>query len=241
VRSVFCCPVFDEIRDFPQLLENFRRAEHTAHTLLLINNGSTDGCAELIRDSGHEYLDVPRNRGLGHACMLGVAWALDHGYDVCGIIAGNGKMLPAEMARLLAPLANDTADCVSGSRFLPGGASPNLPIFRRMAIPLVNLWARLLSGKRLTDATCGYRALRLSPLRRAQFDWRAESLWHYGFEFYVYAKYLRDPTLRCVEVPVTMRYPERPGPYSKVPAVTGWWSMLRPWWTARFDGLGFEP
>ena len=91
MRSVFCCPVYDEIRDFPELLERFRRGEHACNTLLLIDNGSSDGCAELIRESGFEFLTVPENRGLGHACMLGIAWALERGFDVCGIIAADGK------------------------------------------------------------------------------------------------------------------------------------------------------
>ena len=90
-----------------------------------------------------------------------------------GGFAANGKMRPREMHRILDPILAGEADYVTGSRFLPGGDSPNLPAFRRGTIPMVNLFVRAVTGARLTDATCGYRAFRLDLARRAAFDWRA--------------------------------------------------------------------
>ncbi len=239
MKSVFFCPVYDEIQDFPDLLEQLRSPDRACDEVLLVDNGSSDGSEKLVRDSGLPSLRLEQNLGLGHAFMVAIDWALERQFDLFGAIAANGKMLPGEMPRLLTPLLRDEADCVTGSRFLAGGASPNLPAFRRRAIPLVNRWAGFCSGARLTDATCGYRAYRLEPLGRATFDRHAADLQRYGFEFYVYAKFLMDPALRCIEVPITMRYPAARRPYSKIPPVTGWFSMLRPWWKARADGLGF--
>jgi len=127
---------------------------------------------------------------------------------------------------------------VTGSRFLPGGASPNLPEFRRRTIPMVNAFVKSLTGATVTDATCGYAAYRLSLLLRADFDWHAPWLETYGFEYYLRAKVILDGTIRWREVPITMRYPEL-GPYSKIQPFTGWWAMLRPWALARMDGRGF--
>lgn len=240
LKSVVFCPVYNEIRAFPALLEELSRPGQPADAILLVNNGSTDGCAELVRRSGLPSIDLPENRGLGYAFMRAMDWAIERHYDVLGVIAANGKMLPVEMHRLLGPVLDGRYQCVTGSRFMAGGAFVNLPPFRRLAIPLVNLFARALTGTKLTDATCGFRAMRLEPMLRAGFDWHAPWLHDYGFEFYVYAKYLLDPSLRCTEVPVTSRYPPRGQPYSKVRPLTGWWSMLRPWLIARFDGKGFR-
>lgn len=121
---------------------------------------------------------------------------------------------------------------------MPGGASPNLPTFRRTTIPLVNGYVRAITGASVTDATCGYACYRLDLLRRAQFDWHAPWLETYGFEYYLRAKVILDGSLRWREVPVTMRYPPR-GPYSKIRPFSGWWAMLRPWIVARADGKGF--
>jgi len=105
-------------------------------------------------------------------------------------------------------------------------------------VRVVNAFVWLLTGTRLTDATCGYRALRLDLVRGAEFDWRAPWLYTYGSEYYLYAKAVLDPRVRCLEVPITMRYPPS-GPYSKIRPGTGWWAMLRPWLQARVDGRGF--
>ena len=104
-----------------------------------------------------------------------------------------------------------------------------------------NIFAGLLSGSKLTDATCGYRAYKLDILKRAEFDWHAEWLDTYGFEYYLYAKVLREKSIRKKEVPVTMRYPGKGKRYSKIKPFKGWYEMLKPWVVARVDGKGFSP
>src|SRR5262249_35236350 len=133
------------------------------------------------------------------------------------------------------------AEYVTGSRFLEGGSSPNLPAFRERSIPLVNVFVRALTGVALSDATCGYRAYTLDLVRRANFDWRAAWLWTYSFEYYLYAKVLLDRRIRWMEIPVTMRYPPKGHPYSKIRPERDWWAMLKPWIVARVDGKGFAP
>ncbi len=239
MKSLFFIPVYNELAHLPALLDEIAATSLPCDTLLLIDNGSDDGCQDWIARSGLPSQRLPRNLGVGHAMMAALDWALERDYDVVGGLAGNGKMRPGEMHRVLEPIAAGRADYVTGSRFLEGGASPNLPAFRRRSIPWVNVFAKVLTGATLTDATCGYRAFRLDLMRRARFDWHAPWLRTYGLEYYLYAKVLLDPGIRWLEVPITMRYPEAGVPYSKIPPLVGWWQMLRPWLVARFDGAGF--
>ncbi len=241
MKSVFYVPVYNEIDRFPALLEELRGGELACDDILLVNSGSTDGCEELIRKAGLPYIDIPTNQGANLTYIKAVDWALENGYDVLGTLAGNGKMLPSEMPRLLDPVLQGKADYVSGSRFLPGGSFPNIRRFRQHSIPMVNRFVQLLTGVKLTDATCGYRCWRLDIIRRARFDWHAKWLWSYGLEYYLYAKVLLDGGFRSIEVPVTMRYPPRGQRCSKIPPIVGWYQMLKPWVIARFDRRGFEP
>jgi len=239
VRVLFFVPVFNQVRELPRVLEEFAAAKLPEVSLLLVNNGSRDGSELLVRESGHPAIDLPRNRGVGYAHRLALEWALERQVEIFGTMAGNAKMLPAEIPRLVEPILGNQADYVTGSRFLPGGSSPNLPAFRRGSIPLVNGFVRLCTGAKLTDATCGFRACRLDFLRRAELDWQAPWLDTYGFEYYLYAKVLLDRRLRWLEVPVTMRYPEA-GPYSKIRPGRDWYAMLKPWLVARLDGKGLR-
>jgi dolichol-phosphate mannosyltransferase len=241
VKVLCWVPVFNEIREFPKLLDELRSAAGPFEEIVLVNNGSTDGSEKLIRASGLPTIDLPRNRGVGYANIAAIDWGLEHGFDVLTGVAGNGKMRPTEMSRVVDPILHEGLDYVTGSRFLSGGASPNLPRFRQVAIPLVNVFAWATTGIHLSDATCGYRAYRLDLLRRAAFDWHAPWLESYGFEYYLFAKVLLDRGLRWREVPITMQYPARRSGYSKIRPGRDWWAMLRPWLIARLDGKGFRP
>lgn len=240
MKTVLFIPVFNQIREFPKVLEELRATTLPCDTVLLVNNGSSDGSESLVRESGYEYIDLPKNLGVGHSFIKATEWALERGYDTFAVIASNGKMLPSELHRVLEPISSGKADYVTGSRFLPGGEFPNAPAFRRLSIPMVNLFVWLLYGVKLTDATCGYKAYKLELFKRATFDWRSSSLDTYGFEYYLYGKILRDRSIRSVEVPITMRYPGGKAPYSKIKPFKGWYQMLKPWVIARFDRKGFN-
>jgi dolichol-phosphate mannosyltransferase len=240
MKSLFFVPVFNQILELPRVLDEIKSANQLADTILFVNNGSNDGSERLVRESGHPFLDLPKNLGVGYSFMKALEWALENGYDIFGSMASNGKMLPSEMHRLIDPIVNGECDYVTGSRFLKGGESPNLPAFRKTSIPMVNIFVKTLTGATLTDATCGYRAMKTDIFRRAQFDWRSSWLNTYGFEYYIYAKVILSREFRWKEVPITMRYPTRGNRYSKIKPFSGWYAMLKPWVIAKVDGKLFD-
>ena len=99
MKSVFFIPVFNQARELPTVLAELHSGTLPCDTVLLVNNGSSDGSETMVRESGFPYLDLPRNRGVGYSYRLALDWALEHGYDVFGTMAGNGKMLPATRRR----------------------------------------------------------------------------------------------------------------------------------------------
>jgi len=244
VKVLGFSPVFNQVHELPILLGELETTAPPCDAFLLVNNGSNDGSEGLIRASGLPYIETRQNRGVGWAIMAAAEWAADNGYDVLVGLAANGKMLPSEMGRVIAPILADQADYATGSRYLEGGASPNLPSFRRRAIPVVNGLVRLATGQTVTDSTCGYRAFRLDIFERARFDWKAEWLWTYAWEPYVYGKVLSSrgaAAVRWAEVPITMRYPEQGKPYTKIKPGLDWLKMVYPFFWARLEGRGFEP
>ena len=67
LRSVFFVPVFEQRRELPGVLEALERAGPACDEVLLVDNGSRDGSGELVRASGHPYLVIEENVGVGHA------------------------------------------------------------------------------------------------------------------------------------------------------------------------------
>ncbi|MFH1687128.1 MAG: hypothetical protein ABIE70_06345, partial [bacterium] len=86
----------------------------------------------------------------------------------------------------------------------------------------------LATGFHGTDITCGFRAYRLSIFDIPDVDIRQDWLGRYEMEYYIHYKVLKHGLGVC-EVPVSMVYPASGKNYSKIPVLTGWWSMIRPW------------
>jgi len=228
MKALFVMPVYNQVDELPSLLNKCREIM-PADEFVIVDNGSNDGSEKLIKESGFDFVKLDKNYGIGYALRIGVEQALERGCDIVGNIAGNGKMVPEQMHRVIDPIKNGEADYVTGSRFLPGGDSPNLPTFRKFSIPLVvNTMIKILFWKKLTDATCGYRAFKIDLVHNPKVHWQEKWLWHYQFEYYLYAKALKLK-YRCIEVPISMIYPAKKKNYSKIKPFVGWWEMLEPW------------
>jgi len=196
--------------------------------LLIVNDASTDGVEEVLKEFPYPHISHETNIGVGGAIKSAIRYALDNGYDILVTAAGNGKMQLNETEVLLAPIRDGKADYVQGSRYLEGGRSDNLPLFRRLMIPVFTWLVWLLTGHKGTDATCGFRAYRLDLVRQNGVDIWQEWLDKYELEYYLHYHAMKQG-LKVKEAPVSMIYPKSMQNYSKIRAITGWWSMLRPW------------
>jgi dolichol-phosphate mannosyltransferase len=212
--------------------EKIRRtiARHPAdrdYDLLVVDDGSTDGSLDVL-PSDVLVLRNATNRGIGASMKSAFQFALDRGYDVLVIQAGNDKDDPLQIPSLVAPILAGDADFVQGSRFLPGGAFGRMPWHRVVATRFLHPAAvSLATGKRVTESTNGFRAFRTEVLRDPRIDWRQAWLDRYELEPYLLVKAI-VLGYRHREVPVTKIYPERVLGYTKMRPLLDWWSILRP-------------
>ena len=120
---------------------------------------------------GATILTHARRSGAGAAIRTAIKYAMAEGFDVIVVLAGNDKDRPAEIKRLLPPIAGDGFDFVQGSRYLKGGDFGNMPFYRQLATRYMHpLLFSLFAGRRFTDTTNGFRAIRLSALRDPRID-----------------------------------------------------------------------
>ena len=144
------------------------------------------------------------------------------------IMAGNGKMLPEEIPRLLKPIESGQADYVQGSRYMSGGESKNLPAFRNIAIKLFTVITNIALGFNGTDITCGFRAYKTTIFDNPRLNIDQDWLGRYEMEYYIHYLTIKSG-YKVTEVAVSMVYPSEKKNYSKIKPFTGWWSMIRPW------------
>lgn len=228
---------FNEEKPIARVLERFAALSYPGLDVAVVDDGSTDGTADVIRQHNRILISRQVRGGAGAAIRSAYDFARAHRYDICVIISGNDKDRPDEIDRLIGPIVRGEADLVQGSRYLPGGKTLNLPFYRRAATRLVHPGLlSIVAGQRMTDTTNGYRALRLSVLDDPAMDLSAPWLDRYDLEPYLLIKAIRTG-YAVREAPVSKIYPEGHGPYTKMEGIRDWWTIIRP---IVFFGLGIR-
>ncbi|GAA0965705.1 polyprenol monophosphomannose synthase [Actinocorallia libanotica] len=195
-------PTYNERENLPPIVSRVRAAVPAAH-VLVVDDGSPDGTGELAdglarADDRVHVLHRTAKDGLGAAYLAGFAWALERGHDVVVEMDADGSHQPEQLPSLLAALAD--ADLVIGARWIPGGRVENWPRRREVLSRGANVYARLLLGIPLHDATGGYRAFRRETLQKIGLE-GVESR-GYCFQVDLALRTLRAG-LRVREVPIT--------------------------------------
>jgi dolichol-phosphate mannosyltransferase len=166
--------------------------------------------------------------GVGNSIRQGLAYLRETGHNIAVIMAGNGKDDPREIDRVTEPVVKGECDYVQGSRYSPGGKAVGTPFVRTLFNRLYpEIWT-MLTEKKCTDVTNGYRCYRLDILRDHRIDLNQPWLNGYSFEYYLHYKAL-SLGYRVKEVPVTKTYAfKNPGGYSKIQPLKDWWPILSP-------------
>jgi len=123
----------------------------------VIDDGSTDGTAELAEAAGARVIRLPFNLGIGGAVQAGFVFAAERGYDYLVQVDADGQHDPREITKLIKAMDEDpTLDMVCGSRFIEDFKYP-APISRRTGIHLFAFLLSRVVGQRVTDPTSGFR------------------------------------------------------------------------------------
>ncbi len=227
LRIAVVIPAYNEARRLGHLIPAIPR--DLVDEVIVVNDQSTDGTAEVARELGAYVIDREERGGPGP----GIRSALDvlrNGEgpkaDVVVVMAANGKHDPDQIIDLVRPIAEEKCDLVRGSRFLDGGMHVHMPWHRLALIQVFTFLARLSLRQKITDATGGYQAYRLSVLDDPTIDLHQPWLGRYEVETYLMAKTLLRG-YKWKEVPVNITYPET-GTYTRARAIVDWWGYFRP-------------
>jgi Glycosyl transferase family 2 len=129
-----------------------------AASVIVVSDGARDATVAEGRAHGALVCDVPVNRGQGAALRLGYRLARAGGARYIVTTDADGQYNPAEMERVLAPVASGQADFVTGSRKL-GSQETKDPV-RRLGTWVFAVTISMLTGVRITDSSFGLRAMR---------------------------------------------------------------------------------
>jgi glycosyltransferase involved in cell wall biosynthesis len=139
------------------------------------------------------------NRGVGVVFSTALRVAVEGHYVAMVNIDADNQFDPADIRRLIAPIASDEADFVTASRFKDPALVPKMPPVKLWGNRRMSQLVSTLTGRKFYDVSCGYRAYGREALLRLNLHGR----FTYTQETFLD---LADKGLRIVEVPVAVRY-----------------------------------
>jgi dolichol-phosphate mannosyltransferase len=170
---VLVVPTYQEAENIERFLR-IARATLPDARLIVCDDNSPDGTGSIAEEAGADIgnTDVihrPGKEGLGNAYRHGFRVALDDGADIVIQMDVDFSHPHSLLPELVDGIAGG-ADVVIGSRYVPGGGTPDWPLHRRLLSKWGNLYAKRLLLLSVRDATSGMRAYRATSLARIGFD-----------------------------------------------------------------------
>lgn len=204
-RGLAIIPAYNEARYIGSVV---LKALKYVGGVIVVDDGSTDDTAEIARLAGAIVVRHKVNAGKGVALNTGFQKAQELFIpDVVITIDGDWQHLPEELPQVAAPVLSGKADMVIGSRYLQKDSK--VPLQRILGHWGFNFLLNLSSGTPLSDSQSGFRAFSLKAVRSICKS--AHGFGSRGFSVESEMQFMaKDFGLTVVEVPITIRYLDKP-------------------------------
>ena len=197
--SLVIIPTYNEKENIAAIIDAVM-ALPTPYDILVIDDGSPDGTAEIVRRKMAELpgrINMIERRGklgLGTAYIAGFKWALEHPhYEYIFEMDADFSHAPADLEKLRAACADEGADMSVGSRYITGVNVVNWPMGRVLMSYYASAYVRIVTGMPVRDTTAGFacytrRVLQALPLDDIRFKGYAFQIemkfttYKYGFK-----------------------------------------------------------
>ena len=215
MRATVCLPTYNERENLEPMIEALEAVLRDGDRVLVIDDGSPDGTGEIADRlaAEHGFVDVlhrPRKEGLGRAYIDGFKHVLGTGAELVLEMDCDFSHDPKDVPRLIAR-AEEGADLVLGSRYVPGGGTRNWGLARRVISKGGSLYTALFLRMGVKDPTGGFKCFRRETLERLDLD----AITPRGYAFQIETTYrVKQLGLSVVEIPIT--FADRTAGHSKM-------------------------
>jgi dolichol-phosphate mannosyltransferase len=201
--SLVIIPTYNEKENIEKIIRKVFSLSHGFH-VLIIDDGSPDGTAQIVKNLQTEYKDVlfieerKGKMGLGTAYIHGFKWALANKYDYIFEMDADFSHNPEDLIKLRQACA-DGADLAIGSRYIKGVNVVNWPMGRVLMSYFASVYVRFILGIDIQDATAGFKCYRKIVLETIEFD----KIKFVGYAFQIEMKFTAiKHGFKVVEVPI---------------------------------------
>jgi dolichol-phosphate mannosyltransferase len=204
MRATVCLPTYNERENLEAMVRALGAVLRPGDRVLVIDDNSPDGTGELADRLAAEldFVEVlhrERKEGLGPAYLAGFRHVLAGDAELVLEMDCDFSHDPKAVPRLIAA-AEEGADLVLGSRYVPGGSIPNWGVVRRAISSAGNVYARIFLQNPVRDLTGGFKCFRRRVLETVDLD----AIHSKGYAFQIETTYRTQRAgFRVVEVPIS--------------------------------------
>lgn len=157
MKSLIIIPAYNEQKTILKIIKDIKE-KCPGVDYLVINDCSTDGTEQVLREASANYISASVNMGIGGAVQAGYRYAKENNYDIAIQVDGDGQHDVSYVPDMIKILESGEADIVKGSRFITKEGSQS-SYTRRIGIKILSALVWIACGKHIYDVTSGFRAI----------------------------------------------------------------------------------
>jgi glycosyltransferase involved in cell wall biosynthesis len=196
-KIIVIIPVFNDVKTIRQVVETF--LAKTPFTILVVDDGSAIPISNALEGLPVIVLRHRVNMGQGAALQTGFIYAKRLQPDIVITFDADGQHSIDDIPEIMAPVANNEADAVLGSRFIQKSKT-HIPPLRKIILQAARFINYLFSGILLSDAHNGLRAFNGAALEKITIT--ENRMAHASEILFEISRH----QLRYLEVPVSIHY-----------------------------------
>lgn len=205
-KIVIILPTYNEKNNVEFIVRETTAAAPKAD-ILIVDDNSPDGTANVVKKLIPQYprlslLERPAKTGLGDAYKEAIKKVISD-KNVYAVITmdADGSHQPKYLKDFLEYIKN--YDLVIGSRYIAGGGIENWELWRKSLSKFGNLYAKILTGLKISDLTAGFMCIKRDLLEKINFDEIDSTGYAYLIEFKFYC--INNLGARFKEVPIIFK------------------------------------
>jgi dolichol-phosphate mannosyltransferase len=161
--SLVVIPTYNESESIGEILNGLKELDVD---VLVIDDGSPDGTADIVRRHNVEVVERAGKQGLGSAYRTGFSIAIERGYTYVIEMDADGSHQIKDLATMMEWIGS--ADLLIGSRWVSDGSIENWSKFREYLSKSANVYANLLLSLGIKDTTSGFRIYTSALLKKME-------------------------------------------------------------------------
>jgi dolichol-phosphate mannosyltransferase len=161
--SLVVIPTYNESESIGEILNGLKELDVD---VLVIDDGSPDGTADIVRSHKVEVVERAGKQGLGSAYRTGFSIAIERGYTYVIEMDADGSHQIKDLETMMEWIGS--ADLLIGSRWVSDGSIENWSKFREYLSKSANVYANLLLSLGIKDTTSGFRIYTSALLKKME-------------------------------------------------------------------------